>query len=120
MNIVNYLTQKPVVVNINRHEDKITQSKQEYKKDILDIFSEKVVNKNDINDMVKVPRTIFKGYLCFTAGTVINAISGKFNKSTVVGEALSIAGSLLTIFGTYNFVKPFLIRDEQELTKTDK
>ena len=65
MNILNNIESKPVVVNTNRCEDKIVFPKQEYKKDILDIFSEKVVNKNDINDMVKVPRTIFKGYLCF-------------------------------------------------------
>lgn len=90
------------------------------KKDILDIFSEKVVNKNDINDMVQVPRTIFKGYLCFTAGTAINAISSAF-KTPKIKNPLAVIGSLISIYGTYNFVKPFLVKTEQKeenLTKS--
>ena len=91
---------------------------QEYKADILDILSEKVVNKNDLNDMVTTPRAIFKGYLCFTAGTTINAIASllKDNKFT---KGLKKAASVISIYGTYNFVKPYLIRNK-DLTKTEK
>lgn len=89
-----------------------------YKKDILDIFSTKVVNQNDIKDMVTVPRAIFKGYLCFTAGTAINAIAGLI-KNKKVANPLLVLGSLSAIYGTFNFVKPFLIRNE-DLTKKEK
>lgn len=96
----------------------VASPKVEYKPDILDIFSEKVVNKRDLTDMVTVPRTIFKGYLCFTAGTAINSIASlagdnKFSKG------LGILGNIISIYGTFNFVKPFLIK-EKELTKSEK
>ncbi len=96
----------------------IQPKKDEYKPDVLDILSEKVVNKNDLNDMVKTPRAIFKGYLCFTVGTTINAISSLI-KNEKVKKGLAIAGSLTSIYGTYNFVKPYLIRNK-ELTKDEK
>ena len=82
-----------------------------YKPDIADFISSKVVNKRDIEDTVTMPRAIFKGYMCFTAGTAISAITTglKQNKFT---KGLNIAGSVLSIFGTYNFVKPFLIKQE--------
>lgn len=89
----------------------------EYKPDVLDILSEKVVNKNDLNDMVTTPRAIFKGYLCFTTGTTINAISALI-KNDKVKKGLAIAGSLISIYGTYNFVKPYLIKGD--LTKSEK
>lgn len=96
----------------------IQPKRDEYKPDVLDILSEKVVNKNDLNDMVKTPRAIFKGYLCFTVGTTINAISSLI-KNEKVKKGLAIAGSLTSIYGTYNFVKPYLIRNK-ELTKDEK
>ena len=94
------------------------QPKVEYKPDILDIFSEKVVNKKDLTDMVTVPRTIFKGYLCFTAGTAINAISSLCAKGNF-SKGLGIVGNLISIYGTFNFVKPFLIK-EKDLTNSEK
>lgn len=107
--------------NINRNNIKKTEQptkKEEYKADILDILSEKVVNKNDLNDMVTTPRAIFKGYLCFTAGTTINAIASLI-KDNKFSKGLKIAGSICSIYGTYNFVKPYLIRNK-DLTKTEK
>ena len=68
--------------------------------------------------MVTVPRTIFKGYLCFTAGTMVNTIAS-FIKNDKLSSPLKIIGCLASIYGTYNFVKPFLIREEN-LTKTEK
>lgn len=90
----------------------------EYKPDVLDFLSEKVVNKNDLNDMVTTPRAIFKGYLCFTAGTTVNAIAG-FIKHEKISNALKVLGSIVSVYGTYNFVKPYLIRNK-ELTKSEK
>ena len=119
MNILNnytgiYKTQP----SIKREPNQNPIPKQETKKDILNIFSEKVVNQNDIKDMVKVPRSIFKGYLCFTTGTAINGITS-FMKKSKITKALQIAGGLISIYGTYNFVKPFLIREKEAQPNQD-
>lgn len=92
--------------------------KDAYKPDVLDFLSEKVVNKNDLNDMVTTPRAIFKGYLCFTAGTAINTIAS-FIKNNKIANPLKILGCIVSIIGTYNFVKPYLIRSDK-LTETGK
>ncbi len=120
MNILNeYTSINRPQTSIKREPKNNSIQKQEHKQDILDIFSEKVVNKNDIEDMVKVPRSIFKGYLCFTTGTAINAITSYMKKSKLT-NALQIIGGLISIYGTFNFVKPFLIRNtEQKQNKTD-
>ena len=109
-----------VLNNQVRQEEpkKVQQTKLEYKPDILDICSEKIVKKRDITDTVTMPRAIFKGYLCFTAGTAINAIAGMLKKGKL-SKTLAIAGSLISILGTFNFVKPFLI-PEKQLTKAEK
>ena len=119
MNLINGLqTSNTTPVKKAETQNIQSQPKIEHKPDILDIFSEKVVNKKDLTDMVTVPRTIFKGYLCFTAGTAINAISSLCGKGKL-SKGLGIAGNLISIYGTYNFVKPFLIK-EKDLTKAEK
>lgn len=122
MNVFNNFTQiapqTSVLTGTVKSTNSIPPKKDEYKPDVLDFLSEKVVNKNDLNDMVKTPRAIFKGYLCFTVGTTINAISSLI-KNEKVKKGLAIAGSLTSIYGTYNFVKPYLIRNK-ELTKNEK
>lgn len=92
--------------------------KDAYKPDVLDFLSEKVVNKNDLNDMVTTPRAIFKGYLCFTAGTAVNTIAS-FIKKEKIANPLKILGCIVSLYGTYNFVKPYLIRNDK-LTKDEK
>ena len=91
---------------------------QNEKQDIIDFLSEKVINKNDINDTVTMPRTIFKGYLCFTTGTLMNGIA-QMLKNTKIKTGLMIAGSIASIYGTFNFVKPYLFK-ENNLTKKEK
>lgn len=121
MNVLNNFSQiNTNVAHINNNDKKSEQPviKNEYKPDILDFLSEKVVNKNDLNDMVTTPRSIFKGYLCFTTGTALNAIAAMLKRNKF-SKGLTIAGSLISIYGTYNFVKPYLIRNN-ELTKTEK
>ena len=103
--------------NCECHKGEVAK-KSEYKPDIMDIFSKKVVNERDINDMVTAPRAIFKGYLCFTTGTAINAIAAMI-KNAKLKTGLLIAGTLASIYGTFNFVKPFLIKQEN-LTKSEK
>ena len=90
----------------------------DYKPDIFEVLSKKVINKKDLNDMVTIPRNIFKGYLCFTVGTAINAIASLL-KNDKARKIMTIFGSLASIYGTFNFVKPYLIRNN-ELTKTEK
>jgi hypothetical protein len=41
----------------------------------LDVFTTSAKNSADLNDTVEVPRTIFKGYLSFMAGTTLGAIA---------------------------------------------
>lgn len=115
MNVLNIVSNQNGVVN-NKVQKENTQPitpqpKQEYKPDILDICSEKIINNRDITDTVTVPRAIFKGYFCFTVGTAINAIAGML-KHEKAKKGLSIAGSLISILGTFNFVKPFLIKEK--------
>ncbi len=99
------------------HQTKIIPQSQD-KGDIFDILSEKVVNQRDLNDMVTTPRSIFKGYLCFTTGSAMNLIASMLDKGNI-SKGLSIAGSIISIYGTYNFVKPYLIKNK-ELTNTKK
>lgn len=105
---------KPKAGKKNISEPKVAN----YKPDIIDICSEKIVKKRDITDTVTIPRSLFKGYFCFTAGTTINSIAGMI-KNNKVSNGLKIVGSLISIYGTFNFVKPFFIK-EQNLTKTEK
>lgn len=84
---------------------------EEDKFDIVDFISKKAINPKDVNDTVTMPRAIFKGYLCFTAGTAINAIGGML-KNDKAKKFLAIVGSLISILGTFNFVKPFLHKEE--------
>ena len=110
--LMNILNNYPQISSLQSVNKPAAQAIVPYQKDVFDKISEKVINKRDINDTVTMPRTIFKGYMCFTAGTAINAISGML-KHDKVKKALGIAGSLISIYGTYNFVKPFLIRGKE-------
>ena len=102
----------------NNTNTKPLEKKTVYKPDVLDILSEHVVNRRDLTDTVTIPRAIFKGYLCFTVGTAVNAISGILQQGKL-SKGLSIAGSLVSIYGTYNFVKGFLVQDKH-LTEDEK
>lgn len=113
MNVLTVAT-TPNTIPVQNKENKqsIKQPKKiEYKPDILDTFSEKVVSRRDITDTVTVPRAIFKGYLCFTVGTAINSIASLLNHEKIK-KGLAIAGTLTSIYGTYNFVKSFLVKEK--------
>ncbi|MBQ3641007.1 hypothetical protein II906_03665 [bacterium] len=92
----------------------------DYKPDIIDICSDKIISNHDIKDTVTMPRAIFKGYLCFTAGTAINAMASLIKKEKV-SAAMQIIGSAIAILGTFNFVKPFLAANKtKNLTEEKK
>ena len=108
MNVVDSIINKNLRVNTENKTQppRVEQKKLEYKPDIIDICSEKIINNRDITDTVTIPRHLFKGYFCLTAGTTINAIAGML-KNKEVARGMSIAGSLIALLGTFNFVKPF-------------
>ncbi len=65
-----------------------------------------------MTDTIVVPRTIFKGYLGIMTGTTLfdnrRTIRAKMKKTSTV---LSLAGLLTSLYGTYAFVRPFIIKD---------
>lgn len=91
--------------------------REEYKSDFFDKISEKVVNPKDITDTVKVPRTIFKGYLGFMAGTSLIFMASFIENVRgfkTISKFLKFTGFAATIVGTYEFVKPFLLKPKNE------
>lgn len=121
MNIFDAIANQNVsVVNnqIKPEPKQVQKAGIEYKPDIIDICSEKIINNRDLKDTVTIPRHLFKGYFCLTVGTTINAIAGML-KENKASKALTIVGSLIALFGTFNFVKPFL-KPQNQLTKVEK
>ena len=88
------------------------------KRDFLSQFHEKTKNYADMTDTVVVPRTIFKGYLGFMAGTALMTVGGFIAKPKFLSKFLGVAGALTSLYGTYAFVRPFVIRDVKGVDKT--
>ena len=81
---------------------------------ILDKFEKNIKNKCDMQDTVVVPRTIFKGYLAFMAGTTLAGLSSFAKKSGKLSRTLSVTGALTCLYGTWSFVRPYVIKDSQK------
>ena len=113
MNILNNIqpNQTNTTIQTNKTDDKPISNK---KTDILDKMTDRFI-KRDANDTVTVPRAIFKGYLCFTAGTALNYISS-FLKGNKGAKIIGVISNLMVIAGTFNFVKPFLTSEKKENT----
>lgn len=77
-----------------------------------DRFQNHIKNSADMNDTVVVPRTIFKGYLAFMAGTTLTSIGLLFKNKPNINKALNITGLLTCLYGTWAFVRPFVIKDK--------
>ncbi|MBQ3101985.1 hypothetical protein IJC60_03160 [bacterium] len=73
-----------------------------------------VKNSADMNDTITVPRTIFRGYLGVMAGTSLLTL-GSFikNPKNSFSVVLKTLGTIVSLYGTYAFVRPFLIKDKQ-------
>ena len=85
----------------------------------LDRIQEKTRNSSDMTDTIVVPRTIFKGYLGIMAGTTLVTLGGLVNKTkhpklfkTTMGSGL-----LTSLYGTWAFVRPFIIKDAPGVAK---
>lgn len=96
----------------------IQNNKQE-KKDYLAMFYEKTKNSADMTDSILVPRTIFKGYLGIMTGTTLLTLGSLINKYPKVSKPLSIAGVLTSLYGTWAFVRPFIIKDAKGVTTAE-
>ena len=79
------------------------------KKDYLAMFFTKARNSADMTDAVFVPRTIFKGYLGIMAGTTLITLGSLITKWSKLSKTLSIAGLLSSLYGTWAFVRPFIL-----------
>ena len=81
-------------------------------KSFLDNINQYTKNSADMSDTIVVPRTIFKGYLGIMTGTTLVTIgalaSGKFSK---LGKFLSFSGLVTSLYGTWAFVRPFVLKD---------
>lgn len=78
---------------------------------LLDKFHSKAKNSADMNDTILVPRTIFKGYLGIMTGTALGTLGMLLQKNKTVSKILSIAGLALSTYGTWSFVRPYIIKD---------
>lgn len=89
----------------------LSDSNKDKKKEFLDKFETGVKNSSDLNDTIKVPRTIFKGYLAFMVSTtLVTLASFAKDKSKVLPKATNIASAMIALWGTYCFVRPYLLR----------
>ncbi|MBR1976983.1 hypothetical protein IKA15_01745 [bacterium] len=93
--------------------------KEKEDKRLLSNIDKYVKNSADMNDTITVPRTIFKGYLGVMAGTSLMTLGGLMkNPQNGFAKFLKIAGTVASLYGTYAFVRPFLIKDKQEVQQT--
>lgn len=106
---------KPVTPNFK--QSLIIQRQK--KTGLLEKFHEKTKNASDMTDTVVVPRTIFKGYLSIMTGTTLATLGSLIgNKLPKMSKVLSITGLAASLYGTYAFVRPYVIKDAPGVEKT--
>ena len=79
------------------------------KQKFTDKFQDKLKNSADMSDCITVPRTIFKGYLGIMAGTTAMTM-GSFIKNPTAKKVLSLGGLATSLYGTWSFVRPYLLK----------
>ena len=91
-------------------------SKNQRKDTFLDRFHTKIQNSADMTDTLVVPRTIFKGYLGIMTGTTLVTLAGLVNKvkHPKMFNGTMAAGLLSSFYGTWAFVRPYIIKDAVE------
>lgn len=85
----------------------------------LDRIHENTKNSADMTDTIVVPRTIFKGYLGIMTGTTIITLGGLINRTNYpkLFKGTMAAGLLTSLYGTWAFVRPFIIKDTKGVEK---
>ena len=91
-------------------------------KSFLDRIHENTRNASDMTDTIVVPRTIFKGYLGIMAGTTLVTMAGITNKTKFpkLFKVIMAAGLLSSMYGTWAFVRPFIVKDAKGVEKVKK
>lgn len=82
---------------------------QPQRQKFTDKFQTKLKNSADMSDCITVPRTIFKGYLGIMVGTTALTM-GSFIKNPVAKKVLSLGGLATSLYGTWSFVRPYLLK----------
>ncbi len=100
---------------------KILPINQSFTGSFLDKIHDKTKNYADMTDTIVVPRTIFKGYLGIMTGTTLVTLGGVINKvkHPKSFKALMISGLLASLYGTWAFVRPFVVKDINGVSKTN-
>lgn len=103
-------------IQISKQETSNTQAER---KSFLDNIQSKVKNASDMTDTIVVPRTIFKGYLGIMTGTTIVTLGGLINreKHPAVFKGTMAGGLLTSLYGTWAFVRPFIVKDAKGVQK---
>lgn len=89
-------------------------------KNLIDRMNGYARNSRDMNDTVIVPRTIFKGYLSFMAGTSLLTIASLMKQNWAFTKGLKVVATLTTLFGTYAFVRPYVYKDNEVEAKKEQ
>lgn len=89
-----------------------SQNIQNKTKSYLDNFSTKVKNSADLSDTITVPRTIFKGYLGVMSGMTLLTLGGLTSKFPKISKPLNIFGTLVSMYGTWAFVRPYIVNKQ--------
>ncbi len=84
----------------------------------LDKIHENTKNSADMTDTIVVPRTIFKGYLGIMAGTTILTLGSLVYNHPKIFKTVTAAGLLTSLYGTWAFVRPFVIKDAKGVEKS--
>lgn len=83
----------------------------------LDKIHENTKNSADMTDTIVVPRTIFKGYLGIMTGTTILTLGSLLYNHPKIFKTVTAAGLLTSLYGTWAFVRPFVIKDAKGVEK---
>lgn len=105
------------ITSFTASENPTIPNNQKVKRDFLTQFHEKTKNSADMTDTIVVPRTIFKGYLGIMAGTTLLSLGSLLKKPAFFSKFLSVSGLLTSLYGTYAFVRPFIIKDAKGVEK---
>lgn len=106
-------------IGFKSSQPQTTQTQQKNNRNgVLEKFYTNVQNSADMTDTLIVPRTIFKGYLGIMAGTTLVTIGSLLNKYKKISKPLTIAGLLSSLYGTWAFVRPYIIKDAKEVPTT--
>ncbi len=83
------------------------------KNGFLDNLHSHVKNSADMTDTIVVSRTIFKGYLGIMTGTTLVTLGGLVNqaKHPKLFKGVMATGLLTSLYGTWAFVRPFVLKD---------